>query len=131
MSQPTSSPSTPVVIQERFRGPPSSGNGGYVAGLLGKEIAGGNLTMSQIDPAELSPGEFIWQIRTEVAERGARVVVIDSLSGFLNSMAGENDLILHLHELLSYLNPAWIGGHDALAGGCQLPRGHGSSAAVF
>ena len=68
------------------------------------ELDRGTLSMTQIDPAELSPGEFVWQIRNDVNDRDTRVVVIDSLNGFLNSMPGEQDLILHLHELLSYLN---------------------------
>lgn len=68
------------------------------------QVALGNLTLTQIDPAELSPGEFAWQIRSEVEQRGARLVVIDSLRGFLNAMPGERDLLLHLHELISFLN---------------------------
>lgn len=68
------------------------------------EIARGTLAMSQVDPAELSPGEFVWQIRRDVEEKDTRVVVIDSLNGFLMSMPGENDLTLHLHELLAFLN---------------------------
>lgn len=68
------------------------------------EIERGTLRMSQVDPAELSPGEFIWQIRSDVEDRDTRVVVIDSLNGFMNSMPGESDLILHLHELLAFLN---------------------------
>jgi circadian clock protein KaiC len=68
------------------------------------EIERGTLRMVQIDPAELSPGEFIWQIRRDVEERDTRVVVIDSLNGFLSSMHSEQDLILHLHELLAFLN---------------------------
>jgi circadian clock protein KaiC len=68
------------------------------------EIARGTLAMSQVDPAELSPGEFVWQIRRDVEQRDTRVVVIDSLNGFLMSMPGENDLTLHLHELLAFLN---------------------------
>ncbi len=69
-----------------------------------EEIAKGTLAMSQVDPAELSPGEFAWQIRRDVEEKDTRVVVIDSLNGFLNSMPGERDLILHLHELIAFLN---------------------------
>ncbi|RXH57229.1 ATPase domain-containing protein [Granulicella sibirica] len=69
-----------------------------------RHIRDGNLAMSQVDPAELSPGEFIWQIRSDVEERDTRVVVIDSLNGFLNSMPGERDLILQMHELLAYLS---------------------------
>ncbi len=71
---------------------------------VGDEIERGTLLMMQVDPAELTPGEFVWQIRRDVEERDTRVVVIDSLNGFLNSMPGERDLILHLHELLAYLN---------------------------
>jgi len=69
-----------------------------------KEIAKGTLAMSQIDPAELTPGEFAWQIRRDVETKDTRVVVIDSLNGYLMAMPGERDLNLHLHELLSYLN---------------------------
>jgi circadian clock protein KaiC len=60
--------------------------------------------MSQVNPAELSPGQFAWQIRRDVEAKDTRVVVIDSLNGFLMSMPGEHDLDLHLHELISYLN---------------------------
>ncbi len=69
-----------------------------------QRIAEGSLAMSQIDPAELSPGEFVWQIRRDVEERDTRVVVIDSLTGFLNAMPGERDLTLQLHELIAFLN---------------------------
>ena len=68
------------------------------------EIAKGTLAMSQVDPAELSPGEFVWQIRTDVERNDTRVVVIDSLNGFLNAMPGEKDLTLQLHELVAFLN---------------------------
>ena len=69
-----------------------------------KEIAEGRLAMTQVDPAGLSPGEFTAQIRTDVEENDTRVVVIDSLNGFLMAMPGEDDLSLHMHELLSFLN---------------------------
>ena len=69
-----------------------------------EQLSRGTLAMSQVDPAELSPGEFAWQIRSDVEHKDTRVVVIDSLSGFLASMPGERDLVLHLHELLAYLN---------------------------
>jgi circadian clock protein KaiC len=72
--------------------------------LIGPEIEKQNLCIDQMDAAELSPGEFAWKIRREVEESYARVIVIDSLNGFLRSMQGENDLALHLHELLSFLN---------------------------
>jgi circadian clock protein KaiC len=69
-----------------------------------EQIDKGNLAMTQVDPAELSPGEFVWQIRRDVETKDTRVVVIDSLNGFLMSMPGEQDLSLHLHELLAFLN---------------------------
>jgi len=69
-----------------------------------EEIKKGTLAMSQVDPAELSPGEFVWQIRRDVEEKDTRVVVIDSLNGFLNAMPGEKDLTLQLHELVAFLN---------------------------
>jgi circadian clock protein KaiC len=58
----------------------------------------------QIDPAELSPGEFAHMIYREVDERGVRMVAIDSLNGYINAMPGEKLMALHLHELLTYLN---------------------------
>jgi circadian clock protein KaiC len=60
------------------------------------------LRFQQIDPAELSPGEFAANVRASV-EDGARVVVIDSLNGYLNAMPDGRFLILQMHELLSYL----------------------------
>ncbi len=71
-------------------------------------IEEGSLAMSQVDPAELSPGEFIHQICSDVKDRNTRVVVIDSLNGLLNSMPGERDVILQLHELLAYLNQSGV-----------------------
>lgn len=71
-------------------------------------IEQGTLAMSQVDPAELSPGEFIAQIRADVEQKDTRIVVIDSLNGLLNSMPGERDVILQLHELLAYLNQSGV-----------------------
>ncbi|WP_184222867.1 ATPase domain-containing protein [Granulicella aggregans] len=71
---------------------------------VGEEIKRGTLSMSQVDPAELSPGEFIWQIKSDVEEKDTRILVIDSLNGFLNAMTGERDLLLQLHELIAFLN---------------------------
>jgi circadian clock protein KaiC len=63
-----------------------------------------HLHLEQMDAAEVSPGEFVWKIRNEVEQSDAKVIVIDSLNGFLRSMPGVDDLALHLHELLSFLN---------------------------
>lgn len=64
----------------------------------------GLLHIEQIDPAELSPGEFIQHVRDSVEKRAAKVVVIDSLNGYLNAMPGEHHLAVQMHELLAYLN---------------------------
>jgi circadian clock protein KaiC len=60
------------------------------------------LTVQQVDPAELSPGEFSSAV-VQAVEAGARVVVIDSLNGYLNAVPDERFLITYLHELLTYL----------------------------
>jgi circadian clock protein KaiC len=70
---------------------------------LRSSVENGLLQIRQIDPAELSPGELAVAIRQQV-EAGARLVAIDSLTGYLNAMQEERFLVLHLHELLSYLN---------------------------
>ncbi len=67
-------------------------------------IDAGLVALRQVDPAELSPGEFAWMLRRDAEEAGARVVVLDSLSGYLTAMPQEKQLLLQLHELLSYLN---------------------------
>jgi circadian clock protein KaiC len=68
-----------------------------------KHVESGTVTVQQVDPAELSPGEFAVRILKGV-EAGARLVVIDSLSGYLNAMPGENYLNSQMHELCSALN---------------------------
>ncbi len=67
----------------------------------------GELTLSQVDPAELTPGEFATRVRRAV-EGGVRFLVIDSLNAFLQAMPGEKYLVLQMHEMLSYLNQQGI-----------------------
>ncbi len=64
----------------------------------------GKLIVEQMDAAELSPGEFTHRVRTAVDHEGIKIVVIDSLNGYQAAMPEEQFLILHLHELLQYLN---------------------------
>lgn len=71
-------------------------------------IASGKMQLEQIDPAELSPGEFVQRVRDAVQNCGAKVVVIDSLNGYLNAMPGEQHLAIHLHELLAFLNQSGV-----------------------
>jgi circadian clock protein KaiC len=70
---------------------------------LPEALDSGLLRYQQIDPAELSPGEFAAAVRRTVENDKARIVVIDSLNGYLNAMPDERFLILQMHELLSYL----------------------------
>jgi len=71
---------------------------------LQRHMDGGQLLIRQIDPAEISPGQFAAMVRAELEERDASVVMIDSLNGYLAAMPQEHHLVLQLHELLSYLN---------------------------
>ena len=66
--------------------------------------ASGSLFIDQVDAAELSPGEFAHRVRKRVDEDQIKTVVIDSLNGYQAAMPEENSLILHVHELLQYLN---------------------------
>ena len=68
----------------------------------------GQLHLQQIDPAELSPGAFAHEIQRRVEREGVRVLVIDSLNGYLSAMPDERFLQTHLHELFSYLNQQGI-----------------------
>lgn len=72
-------------------------------------IDAGLITLQQIDPAEISPGEFVEDVRravtgTDAAAKPAKIVIIDSLNGYLNSMSEDNFLLAQLHELFTYLN---------------------------
>ncbi|TCM45524.1 circadian clock protein KaiC [Rhizobium sp. PP-F2F-G48] len=71
---------------------------------LRKHIDSGVLVIQQIDPAAISPGEFATRVRNEVELRGSRMIVIDSLNGYMAAMPQEQQLILQMHELLSYLS---------------------------
>jgi circadian clock protein KaiC len=71
---------------------------------LDQHIAAGRVLLQQVDPAEMSVGEFVSAIRSFVETRDARVIVVDSLNGLINAMPGEDYLLLQMHELFSYLN---------------------------
>jgi circadian clock protein KaiC len=76
---------------------------------LREVIAAGGISLRQVDPTEMSPGEFASIVRNDVEKHGATMVVIDSLNGYLNAMPHEQFLAAQLHELLSYL------GHSGVA----------------
>ena len=87
---------------------------------LDEMVEKGSVTIQQIDPAELSPGEFTHAIR-EAVDKDISVLIIDSLNGYLNAMPDERFLIIQLHELLTYLGQQnvatiLIGAHTGLIG---------------
>jgi circadian clock protein KaiC len=69
---------------------------------LAPYLEDGRIRAQQVDPAELCPGELMHAI-ANVAQRGAAVIVIDSLNGYLNALPEERFLLIQMHELLTYL----------------------------
>jgi circadian clock protein KaiC len=67
-------------------------------------IRSGKIEVRQLDPAELSPGEFVSDVRKAVEERDARIIIIDTLNGMLTAMAEEKQMMLQMHELCAFLN---------------------------
>ena len=110
---------------------------------LREHVEAGTVSLQQIDPAELTPGEFTHAIRRAVESRHAKVIIIDSLNGYLNATPEERFLTIQLHELLMYLEPEERGHDpdrgapgadrraDEYAGGCQLSGGCGCSSALL
>jgi len=66
-------------------------------------LESGLLEIKQVDPAELSPGEFVTEVRRCIETANLQVLVIDSMNGLMNAMPHEQFLALQLHELLTYL----------------------------
>ena len=66
-------------------------------------VADGRLQLQQVEPTELSPGEFAHAVMRAVEDDGVRMVVIDSINGYLQSMPEERLLAIQVHELLTYL----------------------------
>ena len=71
-------------------------------------IERGDLAIQQIDPAELSPGEFTSRARVAIETEKSSYVCIDSLNAYLQAMPGEQYLLLQMHELLNYLNQSGV-----------------------
>jgi circadian clock protein KaiC len=75
----------------------------------------GKLFIEPMDAAEISPGEFSHRARKLVDEKGAKLVAIDSLNGFQAAMTEEQHVILHLHEMIQYLNRCGVATFITLA----------------
>lgn len=67
-------------------------------------IASGHIRLQQVDPAEMSPGEFMWHVKEAVDDQGAGTILIDSLTGYLDAMPESQFLTIQMHEMLTYLN---------------------------
>lgn len=74
---------------------------------VARHVESGIISVQQVDPAELSPGEFGMRIRRGV-EAGCKLIIVDSLNGYMNAMPGEQYLTNQLHELSAYLNQQGI-----------------------
>ena len=72
-------------------------------GMSGR-LAAGTVSIEQVEPGELSPGEFAHRVVDAVVRRDAKVVVIDSLNGYLNAIPQVEAPLVRMHELLSFLN---------------------------
>jgi circadian clock protein KaiC len=79
---------------------------GRSLGIVGHEID--RLSIRQVDPAELSPGEFATEVLADARRSGTSIVIIDSLNGYLNAMPEERFLVTQLHELLTSLGQLGI-----------------------
>ena len=90
-------------------------------------VAAGTLSVQQIDPAELAPGQFTQSV-LEAVDSGARIVVIDSLNGYLNAVPDERFLSLYLHELLTWLGQRGV--VSILVGVMHNVIGNGPAAAA-
>lgn len=71
---------------------------------LSAQLAAKRITINQVNPAELSPGEFAFRVRQSVERDNSQIVIIDSLNGYRASMPQEEFLTLQMHELLTYLD---------------------------
>lgn len=91
------------------------------------KVSAGTIKVIQVDPGELAPGEFAHMVRSSVEQDGARVVVIDSLNGYLNATPDERFLVVQLHELLAFLGARGVctllivAQHGLLGHGMEAP----------
>lgn len=75
---------------------------------LKTHVDSGRITIQQIDPAELSPGEFAHAVRCAAVDQQASIIIIDSLNGYLAAMPDEKFLVIQLHEMLTYLGQCGV-----------------------
>lgn len=71
---------------------------------IAKHFKNGSVEIRRVDPSHITPGQFVHDISTSMGQNHAGMVVIDSLNGYLQTMSSDRSFIVHLHELLAYLN---------------------------
>jgi circadian clock protein KaiC len=89
-----------------IEGNPGTGKTTLALQFLLEGVARGDAclyVLQQVEPGELSPGEFSYRVRDAVEERGVRLVVIDSLNGYLTAIPQSDSPLIRMYELLSYL----------------------------
>ena len=69
-----------------------------------KNVKKGVVEIQRVNPSHITPGQFVHDISTSIEQNHAGMVVIDSLNGYLQAMSSDRSFIVHLHELLAYLN---------------------------
>ena len=75
---------------------------------LKRHVQDGRVLLRQLDPAEISPGEFAQQVRETIETRGSKVVVIDSVAGYFNAVGSSDLFVAQLHELLTFLSRSGV-----------------------
>ncbi|HXG55931.1 MAG TPA: ATPase domain-containing protein [Vicinamibacterales bacterium] len=75
---------------------------------MSEHVRSGRVTIDQIEPGELSPAEFAHRVCARVNRDGSRVVMIDSLNGYLHAIPSSHSPLVRMHELVAYLNEAGV-----------------------
>ena len=110
---------------------------------LRQAVTQGTLLVEQIDPAEMSPGQFAHAVQHAVTQRAVHLVIMDSLTGYVHAMPDAHFLTLHMHELLTWLGqhgattllvldqPGLLEGLLLTAARPELPGRHGPALSLF
>lgn len=69
-----------------------------------KSIENGTVELRRVDASRVTLGQFIHDISTSIEQNHTGMVIIDRLNGYLQTMSSDRSFVLHLHELLAYLN---------------------------
>lgn len=82
---------------------------------LQRHLDSKQVNLRQVDPAEMGAGQFSALVQRAVEQDGARLIIIDTLNGYMNAIPEERVLAVQLHELLSYLSNVGVSSFLVLA----------------